>query len=518
MPLERPDGSGARRRRARVDHVGLQRRNCNSFRRFAPIDEVPDRTASTVFALSPLAARRTAALDDRAARGGVAGATIGCTRRGRVEVADHAAEERAAGPDMPGGVAVAWRRAGFFGEAPAYAMGIAMTMRILFSSTRGAGHLQPLVPFAQALVRRGHEVRVAAPEGAAAALAAAGLRHVSFDHPREEELAAVRARLAGLSPEQVNAVVVRKIFAGLDARAALPRLRQAIAQWRPQLVVRGSAELASAVAAAAAGIPHARIAAHNPASEAWILARAAPALDSLRIAAGLAADGGASLRRAPAFTFFPASLDRTADGDGGELPFRVRLPRDAPSSPAAAPPPAWLPRDGRPLLYITFGTMAGGVAGAQAVYRAALAAAASLPVRALLTTGPGIAADALGPIPPNVTVTTFVPQAEVLPHAAALLCHGGSGTVLGALAAGVPMAVAPMFADQPENARAVAAAGAGVAVPTPDAAAITAAVERVLADLGLRAQAHRIAEEMAALPSVDEAVQALLEPLGRSRG
>jgi len=38
------------------------------------------------------------------------------------------------------------------------------SMRVLFSSTPGAGHLQPLLPYARALVARRHEVAVAAPE------------------------------------------------------------------------------------------------------------------------------------------------------------------------------------------------------------------------------------------------------------------------------------------------------------------------------------------------------------------
>jgi UDP:flavonoid glycosyltransferase YjiC (YdhE family) len=42
--------------------------------------------------------------------------------------------------------------------------------------------------------------------------------------------------------------------------------------------------------------------------------------------------------------------------------------------------------------------------------------------------------------------------------------HGGSGSTLGALAAGVPLAVLPLFADQPQNARRGAEVGAGVAV------------------------------------------------------
>jgi MGT family glycosyltransferase len=192
-------------------------------------------------------------------------------------------------------------------------------------------------------------------------------------------------------------------------------------------------------------------------------------------------------------------------------PFRVRRPRDV-GSPVATPP-SWLRQDGVPFVYITFGTIAGSTPEAHAVYRAALAAVAALPVHALLTTGPGIEAGRLDTIPANVTVEAWVPQADVLPHATALLCHGGSGTILGGLAAGVPMVVAPLFADQPDNARRIEGAGAGIAVFKPDASSLRAALERVLADAGMRANARRIAEEMAAMPSIDDAMDALLAPL-----
>ena len=51
-----------------------------------------------------------------------------------------------------------------------------------------------------------------------------------------------------------------------------------------------------------------------------------------------------------------------------------------------------------------------------------------------------------------------------MPHAAAMVCHGGFGTVRAGLAAGVPLAVLPLFADQPDNARRVAELGAGIAL------------------------------------------------------
>src|SRR6478736_2162532 len=69
------------------------------------------------------------------------------------------------------------------------------SMRVLFSSTRGAGHLQPLLPYARALVARRHEVAVAAPEEVGKTLRDAGLPHLPFDHPGDDLLAPIWARL-----------------------------------------------------------------------------------------------------------------------------------------------------------------------------------------------------------------------------------------------------------------------------------------------------------------------------------
>jgi len=171
---------------------------------------------------------------------------------------------------------------------------------------------------------------------------------------------------------------------------------------------------------------------------------------------------------------------------------------------------AWMQRGDRPPAYISFGTVLGELSDALPVLRAALEAMADLPVRALMTTGPGVDIATLGVVPANVSVETFVPQAQVFPHAAVVLNHGGSGTVLGGLSAGIPMVIAPLLADQPHNARSVEGTGSGVAVFTPDAASMHRAVARVLVTSAMRDAAGRIAAEMAALPDVDAAVDRLL--------
>ena len=75
----------------------------------------------------------------------------------------------------------------------------------------------------------------------------------------------------------------------------------------------------------------------------------------------------------------------------------------------------------------------------------------------LLTTGTDLD---LGAVPTNVHVERWVPQADVLAHASVVVGHGGSGTTLGALGAGQPLVVVPLFADQPNNAARVAIASA----------------------------------------------------------
>ena len=72
--------------------------------------------------------------------------------------------------------------------------------------------------------------------------------------------------------------------------------------------------------------------------------------------------------------------------------------------------------------------------------------------------------------PAEPTVSGYVRHAAVLPHADLLVTHAGLGSVVAALAHGVPMVALPLDREQPDNARALARMGAGVAL-APDAPA-----------------------------------------------
>jgi UDP:flavonoid glycosyltransferase YjiC (YdhE family) len=117
-----------------------------------------------------------------------------------------------------------------------------------------------------------------------------------------------------------------------------------------------------------------------------------------------------------------------------------------------------------------------------------------------------------------VHVTQFIPQALVLPHCDAVVAHGGAGSIMGALAHGLPMVLIPMGADQPGNAARCAHLGvARVLDPvgaTPDD--VRAAVSAILAEPSVREAAGRLRDEIAALPDPAEAVSTV-EALGLAR-
>jgi len=146
------------------------------------------------------------------------------------------------------------------------------------------------------------------------------------------------------------------------------------------------------------------------------------------------------------------------------------------------------------------------------VFRQALDGLADQPVRVFMTVGRRLDMAEIGSVPPNARVEPWWPQTDVLASAALVLGHGGFGTTMGALAAGVPQVVAPIFTfDQVVNARHVEAVGAGRAL-TPGADVVDRAcreVAAVLADQSHRAGAQAVARAIAALPPAADGVAAI---------
>jgi UDP:flavonoid glycosyltransferase YjiC (YdhE family) len=378
-------------------------------------------------------------------------------------------------------------------------------VRVLFASTRGTGHFNPLVPLIEAAVRGGHEVMVAGPPPLAETVERAGYRFWEGAEPPEDELGPLWGRVPTVSRDEANAIVVGGIFAGVNVHAMLPSLEAACDEWRPDLLIREEAEFASAIAAERHGVRHARLGISLRALEELALEVAGAALDDLH--PGIAK----RIWRSSYLTTVPARLE---DPERTQRPVTHRF-RD----PAAGPPGE---PDVRPLVYVSFGSIAGTMPVADALHAAVFEAAAELPAQVLLTLGQRDAdIDALGPMPPNLQVEAWVNPADVLARASVAVSHGGFGTTLGAIAAGVPLVVVPLFGDQPDNARRVEAVGAGVVLWPEgtdesmrsglDPIALRDAVATVLQDPSYRRVAAELAAEMAALAPADETLGLLTD-------
>lgn len=375
-------------------------------------------------------------------------------------------------------------------------------MRILISSAPGVGHVLPLLPVAREARARGHEVAVAVGASLGPVVAAAGLRHEPMGLATIGEAVARVPELRGLTGRKRAAVTLRMVFCGQIAPAMADGIRALAERWRPDVIVHEDIELGSWVVAERLDIPHVTVQA-----TAWrptMRSHAFAALEPLRERFGLAPGGGPDrLLGQVFFTTRPASL-RDPDQPLPEVTAELRPIADdlGPDATATTADP-FPPRDGRPRVAITLGTVNHDQAS---ILRAMIdgSVAAGAQVAVALGTDPAT----LGPVPRGVAVHAYMPMSTLLPAAAVVVYHGGSGTMLAALAASTPQVIVPIAADQPDNADLCRAAGVArvIALEDVDAPTVQAAIEAVLSDPSYRRRAREVADEIEAMPGPDAAL------------
>ena len=363
---------------------------------------------------------------------------------------------------------------------------------------------------ARAFVTAGHEVRVAAPISFATTVTAAGFVHVPFADAPPHLIGPVMARLPLLSFADADTTVIREVFARIDAQASLPALVAAIDDWRPDLLLREPAEFGSLAAAERAGVAHLQVAAGMVEMSRLLAELTVEPLAELAGMAGLP-DGAVSEAAASELVLssVPELLDRAGDDAFDPAGIALRY-CDPPPTPQAAEFPTWGDPT-HPMVYVTFGSVAGSLPPFAAVFRNALEALAEQPLRVFMTVGRRFDRATLDPLPANAQVAAWWPQADLLARASAVWGHGGFGTTMGALTAGLPQLVTPLFSsDQRINARHVAAVGAG-RVLAPDAAELAGAeLSALLTEPTYAARARAVAAEIRELPPAEAAVSAAL--------
>ncbi|MCP2372442.1 MGT family glycosyltransferase [Agromyces terreus] len=415
-------------------------------------------------------------------------------------------------------------------------------MRYLLAVWDGGGATPPNLGIARLLVDRGHEVVVYGDPTLADAIAATGAEH----------------RIWPTAPQRMSTALDDDVLKDWECRtqlAALTRVRDRLmtgpaARFAADVAAALDAEpfdavladgllLGALVGAEARGIPTAALVgsvylqpsrtrppfglglapAHNALGRARD--RAAYALMTAAAGAGMGpvnaarAEHGLAPVRNPREQWDRADRVLVLTGSAFDDP-----PPDAPNTRYVGPVLEDIPAEGSielppgdaPLVVV--GLSSSYMKQADLLNRISRALA-SLPVRAVITTGPAIDPDEI-PTSKNVVVVQSASHAELIPKAALVITHAGHGTLIKALTAGVPALCIPLGRDQPENAARAARHGvAGVLPKGADADAIATAVLDMLlepsyrdaaVDLGGRIRAEIasgvLASELEALPGL----------------
>lgn len=373
-------------------------------------------------------------------------------------------------------------------------------MRVLFSVKTGSlGHLLPLVPLARAATAAGHEVMFASGPDRADAVGELGFQFRPVGIPFADALAECRRRWPDWPWGGDLVQTFSKVFTMIQAPAALPDIERVVDEEPPDVIVCEASEFAAPVVAAGRELP---LVVHGwglplPAELVFAAGEAAAPMWEER---GLTAPAGGGMCDGIRIDLCPRSLD-PGDGPQGTGPL-------LPMSPCVAS----RDDDRRPTAYVTLGTAM--FARDTSLFAAAARSLTDSGLEVVITVGPFGDVGAVAAAAPLARVEQFVDQNEVLASCAIAICHGGSGTILGALAHGVPSVVVPLGADQHRNAAAVAEAGAARVVdPPPDESELCAAVEDVLDDSTYRLAAEAVAAEIADMPTPNEVCEQLAAQL-----
>jgi hypothetical protein len=374
-------------------------------------------------------------------------------------------------------------------------------MRVLFTTTPGRGHIQPMLPLAGALRGAGHDVRWAAAEEVGPYLRGEGFEAVPCG-PGVDDVGPMPTpppEIAARPVTEWGDYLFAEVFGPRRAAPMLGDLVPIVEEWRPQLMICDQAELAGPIAAARAGVPNVTHA-FGSLLPAVRVARVPETVGKLWRSQSLEPRPYGGTYDHLYLDIYPPSLQNDDSGHVGDI--QLLRPGSAPGD-----------RSRESLVWITFGTVFNDDLGP---FRTAVEAAAALDVQVVVTLGPGHQPDELGEQPDNVMVAEFIPQEGLLPRCAAVIAHAGSGTLLGALSAGVPLVLVPLAADQFLNA--TAAERGGVArILWPGDVSVTSvrrALKQVLGDAAMRDAAERVGAEIAAMPSPEAVAEELVGRFG----
>jgi MGT family glycosyltransferase len=419
--------------------------------------------------------------------------------------------------------------------------------RFLQAIIDGGGTVPPAMGVAAELVRRGHTVTVLADPTVAPSAGAAGCDFMPWrtapHFASVEEQTAFLAAFESGNPVRAYRIARDRLIGGRATRGFASDVLSLARDLRPDAVLAESAVPGIVIGALASALPTAALMPNiylrptpglpltgtgwqpsrgaagrvrdnlAPRATGLLTGRLVPALNATLRAHGLRRIGGlfelldrcteVLVLTSPSFDFRAPHLPPNVRYVGPELADPDWATREDAGS--------WRPAGDGPLV----------LAAASSVFqhqtellRRAAAALGRLPVRGVVTTGRAVDPRDV-PAPGNVRVLRAAPHRAVLAEAAVAVVHAGHGSVLKALAAGVPLVCVPMGRDQKDNTVRVVRLGAGIRVPrSASPEDLAGAVRRVLDEPAYReaagAFAGVLAEEARTRPRAADRAEAML--------
>ncbi len=398
---------------------------------------------------------------------------------------------------------------------------IGPSKRFLFTNWEGGGHVDPALIVARECLALGHDVLFVSDEANRASAASFGVPFRSWSTaPNRRHFGDPVGGLSdwkACTPAGVIGSICREVIAA-PAAAYAADTAALIQAFQPDLVVSNELLFGCMIAAEAAGIPCAlvtgnvwcfptrsdvppfgpgfvrfnartmprdRITHH---ALRWLYGRWTAPINAARRQFGLPAIGD-FLEQLE----YPASIvlgvSRAFDIGGSEPPSRffyagplIRTPVWAQAQSQAS---FAAPAD-RPRVLVSFSTT---MQGQTHVIARCIRALAAERLRAIVTLGPAITPRDL-PAADNVDILESASHDQIVPHCAAVVCHGGHGTMVRSIMHGVPLLCIPMGRDQHDNAARVVRRGAGLRLPVKAGiGSIRRAVRRLVSEPEFQARA-----------------------------
>lgn len=416
-------------------------------------------------------------------------------------------------------------------------------MRVLLATLPAAGHVNPMMAVAAALLEKHHDVYFVTGQQYAAEVSRLPVRFVALTYP-DADYQFILASFSRPLPHFPRLLWDRPqagFFRRLPEITA--QLIQIIRQAQPDVILADYNFYAGAIAAEVCGVPYATFCAivcalpdsaipvfgarmdwkppHHPERLLWPLLRWGSRLylslddrhvNQLRKFYGLPPVPFSMFGVTPYLFIIPTT-------DAYEYPRQNLPPQAVYVGPVLRQddventfPWHWL-KDDRPTLFASMGT----IVRVRKVFDMLIQLAKNAPWKAVLAVGKDVNLSQFGNVPDNILLQNFVPQRELLPHVDVVISHGGNNTVTEALYHGKPLLIIPVTGDQPESAGRVKYTGAGLRLNLPHLTEnrLLNTINQLLHDPSFRQHAARIQVSYRACDGPRTTVR-LLEKLAES--